>query len=840
MRKKLVLLFALAATALPQTQLDYPSRLTRLPRADPRTFQFVATNGITATADLSATGGHAVAFAPCPLGVNSLSDIGHVLSLYGGTGTAELVTVNGGSCRSGASSGTISFNTVNIHTGAWKLGSATSGIQEAYCSVPATGGTVELVGGQPYVLQTPATACGRPNLLTIINAGVVLTGGFGLYAPDAAHGVLDYRTFSAGAGTGGCPAGQFATAVNLAGAPTCSYVDYSQLANPPPAQNVNLRLFGAACNNVTDDTVAIQAVIDARAGTPTTFFLPGTCYIPGGLSRIQPYTTFQGTNGSGFRGTTTADGGLPTTRITVAGALIGSAVPYGSTIAPNTAIFPVTNSFASGDLLLLSNYPTDPAGSDSYTTNPDTSRCYSSGTRGSGCNTTDPRNVRQNRRREVVQVRDATSSQITLYSPVAHIYGSTAGLQFQKITPAESISFQNVSLDSIFVGADLFHNFSYRGGKAVKSWVSVSRGLFATIDPDLLDAQNTDSAVSVGGSARFVTIRGNYQGGRIYSDNSLIRIDQGLDVQVIATISGNTSPVGNFNGVYGVLVDTNYFESPDGYTDVSSKNISIKVVSESNSPLSVTALCDPFSAPIYNLTVDAVSQSSASSVYFKGVIGGAVNLQTPGGGLELDSSSHIRVSGYLHGLNTGDAGPDPRGILTSNIYNDNIDFQGAKFLFQPTDTGLLMFFNIITNLRLSDVEFDFSQVPAAFNPIQFSQITNLYIGNVTTHLRSAANSFGPAQTSTLYSDQARPVTGEVRILGDISIPLSGTWPIGMTRLNYLQLGTSNLNLPAQPTCDVNSRWLLWPAPNGGAAADNLQLCSKNSAGNYQWLTISLH
>jgi hypothetical protein len=50
----------------------------------------------------------------------------------GGTGTPEAVTVTGGACTPGAASGTITVTTANAHSAGYTVGSASSGIQEAW------------------------------------------------------------------------------------------------------------------------------------------------------------------------------------------------------------------------------------------------------------------------------------------------------------------------------------------------------------------------------------------------------------------------------------------------------------------------------------------------------------------------------------------------------------------------------------------------------------------------------------------------------------------------------------------------------------------------------------
>lgn len=75
----------------------------------------------------------AITLNPCPIGVSG-SDTNHYLYLTAGTGTSEIVPITGGTCVSGASSGTITVTPAYGHSGLWTVQSATGGIQEA-CNI---------------------------------------------------------------------------------------------------------------------------------------------------------------------------------------------------------------------------------------------------------------------------------------------------------------------------------------------------------------------------------------------------------------------------------------------------------------------------------------------------------------------------------------------------------------------------------------------------------------------------------------------------------------------------------------------------------------------------------
>jgi hypothetical protein len=67
-----------------------------------------------------------VTLIPVPQGVNG-ADVGHVVHISNGTGTAEDVLITGGTAVSGSASGTITFTPVHSHTGAWTARARTAG-----------------------------------------------------------------------------------------------------------------------------------------------------------------------------------------------------------------------------------------------------------------------------------------------------------------------------------------------------------------------------------------------------------------------------------------------------------------------------------------------------------------------------------------------------------------------------------------------------------------------------------------------------------------------------------------------------------------------------------------
>jgi hypothetical protein len=95
---------------------------------------------------------------PCPIGVNGTDNPHYLLITPSGidpTPVTEPVLITGGTCTSGASSGTITFSAAYAHTGNYVIGSATSGIQEAAQTLTPPGVTLKLMPQTNYVISAP-------------------------------------------------------------------------------------------------------------------------------------------------------------------------------------------------------------------------------------------------------------------------------------------------------------------------------------------------------------------------------------------------------------------------------------------------------------------------------------------------------------------------------------------------------------------------------------------------------------------------------------------------------------------------------------------------------------
>ena len=133
---------------------------------------------------LGTAGSNTIHLSPCPLGIDTSANASYSYRVrIAGTGTAEAVPVTGGSCTPGASSGTIVVTTQYAHTAGYTVGSASSGIQEAWndawindvgLNVSAqTGPYVKLAANQQYNVYASVYLRGRGGVLDGAGALIV-------------------------------------------------------------------------------------------------------------------------------------------------------------------------------------------------------------------------------------------------------------------------------------------------------------------------------------------------------------------------------------------------------------------------------------------------------------------------------------------------------------------------------------------------------------------------------------------------------------------------------------------------------------------------------------------
>lgn len=133
----------------------------------------------TLSAGIAAT----ITLTPCPLGVAG-ADANHYYRISAGTGTSETVIGTGGSCTSGASSGTLIFTPANNHGGSWTITSASGGLREA---ILRSGGNARILLPANTTLSVSGT-----NGLVIDQSNISIIGyGYGSVIQALANQSLD-------------------------------------------------------------------------------------------------------------------------------------------------------------------------------------------------------------------------------------------------------------------------------------------------------------------------------------------------------------------------------------------------------------------------------------------------------------------------------------------------------------------------------------------------------------------------------------------------------------------------------------------------------------------------
>ena len=518
-------------------------------------------------------------------------------------------------------------------------------------------------------------------------------------------------------------------------------------------QNINMVSitdFGAIGDGVTDNTKCIQSAINSSH----TIYVPhGIFYIASSLYGLSEITII----GPGtIKGPTIAAQGNSSVAFYFSGTL-GATVSYSSTIPIGTRSFTVNNNFSAGDMVILSNYPTD--ATDAYTLNSDGTRSYADSSSS---------NKRQTRRKEICIVKSATTSGFVLQCGVYFAYTDTTQLQFQKVNPIENINIdcqlENMSLQLYLCRNTVITSRMLSTGIAVKT-------CFGTIiDTPVFDARGTDCRVDCFESSRSIDISGNYRGMDSPADNGNIKLNQILDARL------NVSTSGKSDYGWGVMIDTNYAENPTGFTDVPSANISICINADSNA-YGVFAAGTPLLAPVCNLSIRGTSR--LTDYYLKGVKDAVIDIVAPDGLLRVEGSERVIIKGRYDSFFSNRL-IDQR----SGEYQNNVDVDFAGVSFAPSATSSVPAFSCFENPSFSEILVDDSKNPTPYALCTFNGCDNIYFGNFRAKYRSVANSYGPIQTLVLHA--VTSPTGTLTVAGNLQNAFGGApWPVPQTIVGQL-------------------------------------------------------
>jgi len=128
--------------------------------------------------NLGTAGAQTINLAVCPTGVTGTEPWYYVY--ISGTGTAEAVLVNGGTCAGNGQAGTLQFTTLNAHPAGYTIGSASGGLQEALIAArfvasnpagPSQSGKVIVPPGE---LQAYARVSVRASNVTVDFSGSIV------------------------------------------------------------------------------------------------------------------------------------------------------------------------------------------------------------------------------------------------------------------------------------------------------------------------------------------------------------------------------------------------------------------------------------------------------------------------------------------------------------------------------------------------------------------------------------------------------------------------------------------------------------------------------------------
>lgn len=136
-------------------------------------------------------GSNVITLSPVPKGVNG-TNTGYSVYISGGSGSPEAAAVTGGTAVSGAASGTLIVTCANPHSGAWTVASATGGIQEAICDMPANGGVC--IVPSDITLRANVVKAGKAQPSVWKLSGVSVTGSFSVLEQAANANLPEWVT----------------------------------------------------------------------------------------------------------------------------------------------------------------------------------------------------------------------------------------------------------------------------------------------------------------------------------------------------------------------------------------------------------------------------------------------------------------------------------------------------------------------------------------------------------------------------------------------------------------------------------------------------------------------
>lgn len=320
---------------------------------------------------------------------------------------------------------------------------------------------------------------------------------------------------------------------------------------------------------------------------------------------------------------------------------LDSSIALTSTISEGQKDIIQTNSFSTGDLLLIKNFPTND--NDAYTEG--TPSLFMSGPRTYAV--TGPGTLRDTRRKQLFDVSVASSTSFSTYQDSISDF-STASLTATKVNAVKGVSF-----DCDFMGGTLWCELT-DGLRVTGRFENTFLNNVTCIRSDIRPTEffsTTDARIDFFEACSGFQIDTITSGHTSIGDNAIIKILGCNSFNINAVITGTNVLTGY---AHGVMTDCVFEENPTGYTSLDNKNYSITVnisgvIASENGSHAVFVATDPNRAENSGGYISV--NSPLGTVHLKGasdcIVRGKSSILSLEGCSRIDVGDLRRNSDYL-------------------------------------------------------------------------------------------------------------------------------------------------------------------------------------------------
>lgn len=320
---------------------------------------------------------------------------------------------------------------------------------------------------------------------------------------------------------------------------------------------------------------------------------------------------------------------------------LGSSIALTGSISEGQKNFTQTNSFTTGDLLLIKNFPTN--NNDVYTEG--SPSLFMSGPRTYAV--TGPGTLRDTRRKQLFDVSIASPTSFSTYQDSVSNF-STDSLTATKVNAVKGVSF-----DCDFKGGTLWCEMTDGlsiTGRFENTFLNNTTCIRSDIRP-VEFFSTTDARIDCFEACSGFRIDTTTSGHTSSADNSIIKILGCNNFDVSAVITGTNVSTGY---AHGVMTDCIFEENPTGYPSLDNANYTVNVNvsgirSTVNGSNAVSIVTDPNRAR--NADANIIVNSPQGTVHLKGatdcVVTGRASMLSLEGCGRIDIGSLRRESDYL-------------------------------------------------------------------------------------------------------------------------------------------------------------------------------------------------